>query len=362
MGGFGNPECVTPDTLISTKEGKVSMEDIFIKAKVDWKSLEEGEVIDISDEEVYVLSYNHEQEKVENKRVLSLVRKQDTSTVRVLEAKPLFNEDGNLVDFENVGKELFRASPEHKIYDGTIGGKFSYSAVSSTDITGFGYLDSDYEEGDLLDSFDALVHLGVELTGIKEPILDFQVEYNHNYFANGILSHNTTPGGKALKFYASVRLEIRKIEFISKGTEVIGLKSRIKTTKNKTAPPMRRGEFDIVFGDGFQTENEWGEYIVEYGIIKGKPGGSWFDITNPFNGEEVKVQGKSTGIVQYLDEHPDFKEWAIHETKKRMFPNQNFEELTSTNTKVEIESKIDQIVEENESVTEMDDVDLSEEE
>ncbi len=165
-----------------------------------------------------------------------------------------------------------------------------------------------------------------------------------------------SPGGKGLKFYASIRLEIRKIEFISKGTETIGLKSRIKTVKNKTAPPMRKGEFEIIFGDGFQTESEWAEYIIQYDIIKGKPGGSWFDIVNPFNGDEVKVQGKNTGVLNYLDEHPDFKEWAINETKKRMFPNQEFEEITPIMNKEEASEKIDQLVEENESVTDMEDV------
>lgn len=169
-------------------------------------------------------------------------------------------------------------------------------------------------------------------------------------------SPEITPGGKALKFYASIRLEIRKIEFIIKGTDVIGLKSRIKTKKNKTAPPMRKGEFEIIFGDGFQTESEWAEYIIQYDIIKGKPGGSWFDIINPFNGDEVKVQGKTTGVTTYLDEHPDFKEWAINETKKRMFPNQEFEEITPIMNKEEASEKIDQLVEENESVVDMEDV------
>lgn len=179
---------------------------------------------------------------------------------------------------------------------------------------------------------------------------------------SGFGNPETTPGGKSLKFYSSIRLEIRKIEFIVKGTETVGLKSRIKTTKNKTAPPMRKGEFEIIFGEGFKTENEWAEYIVQYDIIKGKPGGSWFDISNQFNGDEVKVQGKTTGVITYLDEHPDFKEWAINETKKRMFPNQEFEEIASNMNKNEVSEKIDQLVESNESVENMEDVELPEEE
>jgi len=176
----------------------------------------------------------------------------------------------------------------------------------------------------------------------------------------GFGNPEVSPGGKSLKFYASIRIEIRKIEFITDKNEIIGLKSRIKITKNKTAPPMKRGEFEIIFGKGFQTENEWAEFIIEYGVIKGKPGGSWFDISNPFNGDEVKVQGKNTGVANYLEDHPDFKEWCINETKKRMFPNQTFEEITPIMNKEEASEIVDKLVKENESVSEMEDVEIVE--
>lgn len=101
-------------------------------------------------------------------------------------------------------------------------------------------------------------------------------------------SPETTTGGKALKFYASVRLDIRRIEQLKEGTDVVGNKTRVKVVKNKVYPPFKQAEFDILFGkgvEGFSREGDIIELGVTHNIIK--KGGAWFS----YNGEQLG-QGK----------------------------------------------------------------------
>jgi recombination protein RecA len=129
---------------------------------------------------------------------------------------------------------------------------------------------------------------------------DIKVEGTRNYFAGGIMVHNspeTTPGGRALKFYSSIRLDIRRIESIKDGVEVIGNRTRVKVAKNKTAPPFKQAEFDIMYGKGISREGSLIDVGVDIGFVK--KSGAWYT----YDGEQLG-QGRENAKV-FLAEHPE---------------------------------------------------------
>ena len=115
----------------------------------------------------------------------------------------------------------------------------------------------------------------------------------------GVLFGNpeTTTGGNALKFYASVRLDIRRVSAIKDGDNVIGNQTRVKVVKNKVAPPFRKAEFDIMFGEGISRTSELVDYGVEFGILK--KSGSWYSL-----GDEKIAQGRDAAKA-FMVENPD---------------------------------------------------------
>jgi recombination protein RecA len=128
---------------------------------------------------------------------------------------------------------------------------------------------------------------------------DIEVEDSHNYLVDGVVVHNSpevTSGGRALKFYSSVRLDIRRIESIKDGAEVVGNRTRVKVVKNKCAAPFRQAEFDIMYGQGISREGSVLDVAVELGFVK--KAGAWFT----YEGEQMG-QGREN-VKTFLRENP----------------------------------------------------------
>lgn len=137
----------------------------------------------------------------------------------------------------------------------------------------------------------------------------------------------TTTGGRALKFYASVRMDIRKIENIKQDGEVVGSRARVKVIKNKVAPPFREAEFDIVYGKGISKEGNILDMAVNLDIIE--KAGSWFS----YNGSKIG-QGREN-VKKYLAENPE----VMEEVEKKVRDNfaKAFEQSLGDNEKAEDE-------------------------
>ena len=118
----------------------------------------------------------------------------------------------------------------------------------------------------------------------------------------------TTTGGRALKFYSTIRMEIRRSEQIKNGTNVIGNRTKIKIVKNKVAPPFKRAEVDIMYGEGISKTGELLDMAVEKDIIK--KSGSWFSY-----GEDRIGQGREN-VKRYLKEHPEMMKEVTLKVRK----------------------------------------------
>lgn len=123
-------------------------------------------------------------------------------------------------------------------------------------------------------------------------------------------SPETTTGGQALKFYASVRLDIRRIQTLKKGTEEYGNRAKVKVAKNKVAPPFRIAEFDIIFGKGISTLGCLVDLAEETGVVIRR--GAWYS----YNGENIS-QGRDN-LVKYLEEKPDFAAKLESEVRQKL--------------------------------------------
>jgi recombination protein RecA len=142
---------------------------------------------------------------------------------------------------------------------------------------------------------------------------DIEIEDSHNYLAGGIIVHNspeTTSGGRALKFYASVRLDIRRIETLKDGADPVGSRTRIKVVKNKCASPFRTAEFDILFGIGISREGGLIDLGVEQGIVR--KSGAWYT----YEGDQLG-QGKENART-FLRDNPDLANEIEKKIKEKL--------------------------------------------
>jgi recombination protein RecA len=146
---------------------------------------------------------------------------------------------------------------------------------------------------------------------------DLEIEGNHSYIANNVVVHNspeTTPGGRALKFYSSVRLDIRRIETLKDGVEAIGNRVRVKVVKNKVAPPFKQAEFDIIYGLGIPWEGTVLDAALERKAVQ--KSGSYFSF-----GDERLGQGRHNATA-FLREHPDVTQQILAALQVQIGPDQ----------------------------------------
>ncbi|MYF64267.1 MAG: recombinase RecA [Rhodothermaceae bacterium] len=141
-----------------------------------------------------------------------------------------------------------------------------------------------------------------KLTGIVSRSKAVLIFINQLREKIGVMFGNpeTTPGGKALKFYSSVRLDIRRIGAIKSGTEVVGNRTRVKVVKNKVAPPFRKAEFDIVYGEGISSAGELVDLAVNYDLIA--KSGSWYGY-----GDVRMGQGREQAKRWLVDNAEDYE-------------------------------------------------------
>ena len=153
-----------------------------------------------------------------------------------------------------------------------------------------------------------------KLTGIISKSKTTVIFINQIRMKIGVMFGNpeTTTGGNALKFYASVRLDIRRIGAIKNGEEVVGNQTRVKVVKNKVAPPFREAEFEIMYGQGISRMGE----VIDIGVAQGmvEKSGSWYS----YKGERIG-QGKENAR-NFLEQHPDIAQDIESKIREKLLP------------------------------------------
>jgi recombination protein RecA len=158
-----------------------------------------------------------------------------------------------------------------------------------------------------------VVDIGIKPKTRSMHRFDIEVEGSHNYLADGVVVHNspeTTTGGKALKFYASVRLDIRRIETLKDGQDAVGNRTRVKVVKNKCAPPFKQAEFDILYGHGISREGSLIDLGVDNGIVR--KSGAWYTYESDQLG-----QGKENARA-FLCDNPDLANEIEKKIKEKL--------------------------------------------
>jgi recombination protein RecA len=151
-----------------------------------------------------------------------------------------------------------------------------------------------------------------KLTGVVSKSKTCLIFINQLREKIGVMFGNpeTTTGGRALKFYSSVRVDIRRIASIKEGESVVGGRTRVKIVKNKLAPPFREAEFDVMYGEGISREGDLLDLAVEHKVIE--KSGAWF----AYGGERLG-QGREN-VKQFLKEHPEMTRVIEERVRKEL--------------------------------------------
>lgn len=132
-------------------------------------------------------------------------------------------------------------------------------------------------------------------------------------------SPETTTGGRALKFYSSMRMDVRRVDSIKKGDEILGNRTRVKIVKNKVAPPFKKAEFDIMYGEGISLAGDVLDTAVDMDIVD--KSGSWYS----YNGERIG-QGREN-VKEYFETHPDLLEAVKKQVMDKVHENPDDEDI-----------------------------------
>lgn len=151
-----------------------------------------------------------------------------------------------------------------------------------------------------------------KLTGVTAKSKTLVIFINQLREKVGVMFGNpeTTPGGKALKFYSSVRLDVRKVDTIKNGQDMIGSRTRVKVVKNKVAPPFKTAEFDIMYGEGISILGCLIDAAIETEVVE--KSGSWFS----YKGDKIG-QGKEN-VKAYLTSHPEIADEINTEVREKL--------------------------------------------
>lgn len=225
---------------------------------------------DVSNLGIKIKSYNHDKKCVEMRKILHLVRKEDSNVY-------------NLVT--KSGDVLLKCSGNHKIWDNVANKYFNISQI---------------EGGNAMNQSGEMIEFFVKKTNEIAPIVDMQVEGNSNYFTNGLLSHNTTSGGKALLYYASIRLKFTRIGKVEEKNAneklATAIETKVETVKNKTFAPFKTATIQITFGKGIDNDAGVLDIAIEKGIVVRK-GGNYY-----YNDEKVALG--MPALKEYLEQNP----------------------------------------------------------
>lgn len=231
--------------------------ELFRELGHPYEEMKENSEISIADKNIKIKSYNVTTQETEYKKIYKLVRKSDSPMYRVF----------------TISGHSLKCTLEHQFY--TNRGYVNLSEIIKSP--------KDYQ---ILDENSIYTDFNIEQLEGLYPVLDISVEGNRNYFTGGILSHNTDPttttGGNALKFYASNRMEVKKVTTNKTDDVAVSNRTRVRVIKNKMAPPFRNCEFNIEFGKGVDQVESTFTAGVEAGILI-KKGNSYFieDVNNP---------------------------------------------------------------------------------